>query len=127
MTAILDTGAQVTVVSDAFVRRHLAGLKFSGAYNSNGIKSDAPVTASQSEEVEFTIGDSSYRWKFLKAAITDNCILGQDFIAHFKLDIKLSENTLVLGDSTIPIQVSAMQAKGSYTVNTVSLFKKVKI
>ena len=33
MTAILDTWAQVTVVSDTFVRRHLAGLKFSGAYN----------------------------------------------------------------------------------------------
>ena len=124
MTAILDTGAQVTVVCDAFVRRRLAGLKFSGAYNSNGIKSDAPFSASQSEEVDSTIGDSSYRWKFLKAAITDNCILGLDFIAHFKLDIKLSENTLVLVNSTIPIQVSAMQAKGSYTMNTVSLFKE---
>ena len=30
MTAILDTGAQVTVVSDACVRGHLAGLKLSG-------------------------------------------------------------------------------------------------
>ena len=130
MTAILDTGAQVTVVIDTFVWRHLAGLKFGGgggACNLNGIKSDAPVTASQSEEVEFTIGDSSYRWKFLKAAITDNCILGLDFIAHFTLDIKLSENTLALGNSTIPIQVLAMQAKGSYAVNTVSLFKKFKI
>ena len=29
MTTILDTGAQVKVVSDAFVWRHLAGLKFS--------------------------------------------------------------------------------------------------
>ena len=127
MSAILDTGAQVTVVSDAFVRRHLAGLKFSGAYKLNGFKSDAPVTASQSEEVEFTIGDSSSPRKFLKDAITDNCILGLDFIAHFKLDIKLSENTLVLDNSTIPIQVSAMPAKVSYTVNTVSLLKKVKI
>ena len=79
----------------------------------------------QSEIVEFTIGDSSYRWKFLKAAITDICILGLDFITHFKLDIKLSENTLVLGNSTIPIQVSPV--KGNYTVNTVSLFKKFKI
>ena len=105
----------------------LSWVKFFGAYNLNGIKSDAPVTASQSEEVEFKIGHSSYRWKFFKAAITDNCILGLDFIAHFKLDIKLSENALVLGKSTIPIQVSAMPAKGNYTINTASLFKKVKI
>ena len=33
----------------------------------------------------------------------------------------------MLGNSTIPVQVSAMKAKGGYAVNTVSLFKKVKI
>ena len=65
--------------------------------------------------------------EIFESCYTDNCILGLDFIAHFELDIKLSENTLVLGNSTFPIQVSAMPANASYTVNTVSLFKKVKI
>ena len=67
MAAILNTGSQVTVVSDAFVWRHLTRLKFSGAYNLNGIKSDAPVYALQSEEVEFTIGNSSYHWELFES------------------------------------------------------------
>ena len=58
MTAILDTRTRVTVVSDAFVQHHWAGLTFTGVYVLNGIKSVAPITVSQSEVVEFTVGDS---------------------------------------------------------------------
>ena len=87
------------------MQRHLAGLKFVGVCNLNSIKSDAPVAASQSEEVEFTIGDSCYCWKFLKAAITDNCIFGLDFLLILSWVSRNLKKTLVLGNSTIPVQV----------------------
>ena len=41
-------------------------------------------------------------------ALADTCVLGPNFIAHFKLNIRLFENALVMDNSIIPIQVPAM-------------------
>ena len=65
--------------------------------------------------------------ELLKADIADSCILGLDFIVKYKLDIRLSENTLSVGDSIIPMEVKPVRHFKSYTVNTVSLFKNIKI
>ena len=125
--AVLDTAAQVSVVGSRFVDNFLPTLKFFGAFTLNGIKADSPLPASRSDDVQVTLGDKIFQWKFLKADISDDCILGLDFIANFKLDIRLSENTVTVGDCVIPIQVSSHNTIHSYTVNTVSLFKNVRI
>ena len=90
VNAVIDTAAQVTVLSTDFVHAYLPSLQFSAVYDLNGIKHGAPVTATLSEELIIGIGDQSFRWRALKADITDHCILGLDFIAKFQLDIKLS-------------------------------------
>ena len=59
--------------------------------------------ATLSEELIIGIGDQPFRWRALKADITDHCILGLDFNAKFKLDIKLSEKTWSVGDCVIPV------------------------
>ena len=125
--AVLDTAAQVSVVGSRFVDNFLPTLKFFGAFTLNGIKADSPLPASRSDDVQVTLGDKIFQWKFLKADISDDCILGLDFIANFKLDIRLSENTVTVGDCVIPIQVSSHNTIHSYTVNAVSLFKNVRI
>ena len=125
--AVLDTAAQVSVVGSRFVDNFLPTLKFLGAFTLNGIKADSPLPASRSDDVQVTLGDKIFQWKFLKADIGDDCILGLDFFANFKLDIRLSENTVTVGDCVIPIQVSSHNTIHSYTVNTVSLFKNVRI
>ena len=63
----------------------------------------------------------------MKADIADSCILGLDFIVKYKLDIRLSENTLSVGHSVIPTEIKAVRPFKSYTVTKVSLFKKIKI
>ena len=123
--AVIDTAAQISVINTNFVEEHLPNLKFSGAYSLNGINADAPLCASMSEELEICLGNKVF--KFWKADIADSCILGLDFIVKYKLDIRLSENTLSVGDSVIPMEVKAVRPFKSYTVNTVSLFKKIKI
>ena len=125
--AVIDTAAQISVINTNFVEEHLPNLKFSGAYSLNGINADAPLCASMSEELEICLGNKVFKWKVLKADIADSCILGLDFIVKYKLDIRLSENTLSVGDSVIPMEVKAVRPFKSYTVNTVSLFKKIKI
>ena len=122
---VIDTAAQISVINTNFVEEHLPNLKFSGAYSLNGINADAPLCASMSEEI--CLGNKVFKWKVLKADIADSCILGLDFIVKYKLDIRLSENTLSVGDSVIPMEVKAVRPFKSYTVNTVSLFKKIKI
>ena len=125
--AVIDTAAQISVINTNFVEEHLPNLRFSGAYSLNGINADAPLCASMSEELEISLGNKIFKWKVLKADIADSCILGLDFIVKYKLDIRLSENTLSVGDSVIPMEVKAVRSFKSYTVNTVSLFKKIKI
>ena len=125
--AVIDTAAQISVINTNFVEEHLPNLKFSGAYSLNGINADAPLHASMSEELELCLGNKVFKWKVLKADIADSCILGLDFIVKYKLDIRLPENTLSVGDSVIPMEVKAVRPFKSYTVNTVSLFKKIMI
>ena len=96
------------------------------AFTLNSIKADLPLSATQCNDVGATLGDKMFQSTFLKADVS-HCILGLDFIANFKLDIRLSENTVTVGDIVVSIQVSTHDAVHSYTVNTVSLFKKDKI
>ena len=125
--AVIDTAAQISVINTNFVEEHLPNLKFSCAYSLTGSNADAPLCASMSEELEICLGNKVFKWKALKADIAGSCILGLNFIVKFKLDIRLSENTLSVGDSAIPMEVKAVRHFTSYTVNTVSLFKKIKI
>ena len=125
--AVIDTAAQITVLSTDFVHTHLPSLQFSGVYDLNGTKTGAPVTATLSEELIIGIGDQSFRWRAWKADITDHCILGLDFIAKFQLDIKLSENTLTVGDCVIPVHLSYGHNVRAHTANTVALSSRVKI
>ena len=125
--AVINTAAQTTVLSADFVHAHLPSLHFSGVYDLNGIKTGAPVTATLSEELIIGIGDQLFRWRALKADITDHCILGLDFIAKFQLDIKLSEKTLTVGDCVIPVHLSDGHNVRAHTVNTVASSSRVKI
>ena len=125
--AVLDTAAQVSVVGSRFVDNFWPTLQFFGAFTLNGIKADLPLPASRNNDVQVILRDKMFQWKFLKADISADCILGLDFIANFKLYIRLSENTVIVGDCVIPIQVLSHNTIHSYTVNTVSLFKNVRI
>ena len=100
--AIFDTAAQISVINTNFIEEHLPCLKFSGAYSLNGIGAYAPLCASMSEGLEISLGDRVFMWKV----------------------IRLSENTLSI-DSVIPMEVKTVRPFKSYTVNTVSLFKKI--
>ena len=125
--AVIDTAVQISVINTNFIKEPLPNLKFSGAYSLNDINADAPLCDSMSEELEICLGNKVFKWKVLKADIADSCILGLDFIVKFRLDIRLSENTLSVGDSVIPVEVKVERPFSSYTVNTVSLFQKIKI
>ena len=101
--AVLDMAAQVSVIRARFVDNFLPTLQLYEAFTLNGIKADSLLPASRSNDVQVTLGDQIFQWKFLKANISDDCILGLDFIANFKLDIRLSENAVTVGDCGIPI------------------------
>ena len=75
-----------------------------GAFIMNGIKTESPMSPFQ-QMFEVTLGDNIFP-PFVKADINDNCILGFDFTANFKSD-RLSDDTVTIGDSVIPIQVSS--------------------
>ena len=60
---VIDTAAQITVLSADFVHAHLPLLQFSVVYDLNSIKTGAPVTATLSEELIIGIGDQSFRWR----------------------------------------------------------------
>ena len=80
-----------------------------------------------SEELVIGLGDPLFKRQALSFDITDHCIQGLDFIAKLQLDIKLSEETLNVGDYVIPVHLADSHSVCAHTVNMVTLSRRVKI
>ena len=55
----------------------------------------------KAEQVSISIGASEYVWDVYVAPLTDNCILGIDFLRSHEGEISLKRNTLTLNDKRI--------------------------
>jgi hypothetical protein len=126
--AILDTAAQVTVVSNDFFKKYLSTVSFMCTVSLTGINGKA-LPAYVTEDILLRIGSHVFKWHVTVADIQDTCILGLDFISYFKLDIKLSENVLLIDSERIPLTLMSVATNThlKFSVNVVALDRDINI
>ena len=109
--AVVDTGAQATILSERVASRLERPLRYQGKVQLKGPDEGSYIPARMSENAELFIGDHLYHWHVYVAPIRDDIILGLDFVAHFGMDIKLSDRCLQIGQEEIPFNLAGSPKK----------------
>ena len=99
--AVIDTGAQCTVISERLLQFMQQPLNFAEDIILREAQQNSKMVAKKAEQVSISIGASEYVWDVYVAPLTDNCILGIDFLRSHEGEISLKQNTLTLNDKKI--------------------------
>ena len=118
---VVDSAAQVTVLSEQFVKRMQhppithEDVKLKGAGNNHF------MSARYAKGVSIKIGTATYLWNVYIAPISDNVILGLDFMLHHKVKLDLEFNTVSIGSQVIPATLKRNVNGDTYQVSRVLL------
>ena len=126
VNAIIDTAAQVSVLSTRFVDDNWSSIPYSGYVSIQGIGKSS-LQSSIWENVDICLGAHTYKWHVFVAPISDSCILGLDFILNFGIDIHLSRGELVIPtmQETVSIFLEGGDNDLHFNVKTVTLDRDI--
>ena len=100
ITAIVDTAAQVTIMSEELSRE--LGLGIGSCDPIRLVTADgASLVGRLIPAVPLQLGSRSYSWGIYAGPITDQLILGLDFLSTYRCIIDLDSNFLVVGGEVI--------------------------
>jgi len=102
--AVLDSAAQVTVISDKYYRHVTGDLPGSGTIQLYGV-SGAVMWASYVPDIPIKIGGTTYDIGCYIAGITDDILLGLDFLVRHKCSIDFDNCVAFLGDRMVTAQL----------------------
>ena len=115
VNAIIDTAAQVSVLSNRFVDDNWSSIPYSGYVSIQSIGKSS-LQSGIWENVNICLSDHTYKWHVFVAPISDSCILGLDFILNFGIDIHLSRGELVIPRLQKTVSISLKVVIMNYTL-----------
>ena len=101
--AVVDSGAQVSVLSRKFYDSLSCRPKPVESIRLKGASASGVMVGCRVDGVEVDLGDGhgNYSMTMYVANITDNCILGLDYLKAHKAVIDLSQGVLVVNDTIV--------------------------
>ena len=129
IAAIVDTAAQVTLISTSLREQVLAteGLDYEVVQLRNAQK-DSTMPGKLWKHVGFQLGGRKYFMDIVEANIGDNFILGLDFLKGHKCKIDLEEDILEMETGErIHASMKTNDVRGTYHVSRVLMHKRVSI
>ncbi|CAG2207159.1 unnamed protein product [Mytilus edulis] len=99
---VIDTAAQVSVISKTFFDQLTYKPKIKGNIILKGAGACSEINAGIAENVTLDIGSSTVKWDMVVAEITDNLILGIDFLESQKAIIDLTDYSIKLKGEKVP-------------------------
>lgn len=123
--AIIDTAAQATVVSERIFKLIKDAPPVKETVVLKGVTEDSSVVAQYVEGLEIQVGRKRYKWNILVAPITDNFILGLDFLKQQKGVVNLESRELVLDKEVIALSIKKSSEDKSCQVCRVSVAKRI--
>ena len=103
--AIIDTAAQVTIVSTAVASRMQPKLKSVARFTLKGPNIGSDISAQYCENLHIHMGNNTYFSDCFVADIRDDFILGLDFMTKYDLDISLTKRSITIGSESIPMEL----------------------
>ena len=99
--AIIDTAAQVTVINRDFFQTLENRPSVVETVNLKGASDSNLMLANYVKEVPLQIGTSKYKWNVFVADISDQMILGLDFLKESQAVVDLRKCEMVIGGKSI--------------------------
>ena len=125
--AIIDSAAQVTVISDKFYQSMKSKPAIHESVNLKGAGESHQMSAKFARGAFLTLGDHTYKWDVYIAPISDDFILGLDFMVQHKAVVDLENNLFTLNRQSIPARLKRNKEGQSYQVSRVFLVKKTVV
>jgi hypothetical protein len=127
VNAIVDSAAQVTVISNNFfhsmknppVVQETVKLKKAGQVHH--------MSAGFAKNVHLFIGDHIYTWDVYIAPINDDFILGLDFMIQHKSVVDLENNTFSIDNKSIPAILKRNQEGTNYQISRLFLARRIVV
>ena len=128
VNAVIDSGAQVSVISQEFHSSFKSTLgRFSHSVNLKTAGIDDFMKASLLNDIQIGIGAETFNWKLYVAPITDQCIIGLDFLKATGAVIDLENGTLTLNNNTTPAIYKTTTDGDRYKVSRVIAPRKIVV
>ena len=123
--AVVDTGSQVTVISQKFHLKH----KFPDPPKSvlvRNAEEGKEMTAGAGLTSEITVGETTVPWEALIAPINDDVLVGLDLLAAIDAQIKARGGVIMVNDKVIPTKFVTKNGE-QITTARVTLEKSIEL
>lgn len=122
--AVVDTAAQVSVISENLYKRLHPNPKIKGHVLLKGI-SGTNIDSKIFQNVPLLLGNFKTMWNFAIANIDESVILVLDFLEHNKVDISLHNFSLSIAQNIISAKCVANKNKERIDILRVQIKKRV--
>ncbi|CAG2215849.1 unnamed protein product [Mytilus edulis] len=106
--AVVDTAAQVTIISEKFMKKLQPPLELKSSVTLKGAGAENKIKARYANRVSIRTGKTETKWQIIVADITDSVLLGLDFLQHLQAVIDLANYTVKINNQTL--QASAVKS-----------------
>ncbi|CAC5375552.1 unnamed protein product [Mytilus coruscus] len=99
--AVVDTAAQVTIISEKFMKKLQPPLELKSSVTLKGAGAENKIKARYANRVSIRMGKTETKWQIIVADITDSLLLGLDILQHLKAVIDLANYTVKINNQTL--------------------------
>ncbi|CAC5422811.1 unnamed protein product [Mytilus coruscus] len=124
---VVDTAAQVSVISKTFFSKLTYKPEIKGSIILKGAGACSEIKAGIAEKLNLDIGSSTVKWDMVVAEITDNIILGIDFLESQKAIIDLPNYSIKLKGENIPSFMTSNRQDQQMKIYRIKIKKKTVI
>ena len=104
-TAVVDTAAQISVMSRKFYDKITPKPMLRDRLVLKGVGDSSEINGWITDTVKIRIGNGIRKWKMVVAEITDDVILGLDFLTDQKAVIDLNDFTVQIQGVAVPSKI----------------------
>ncbi|MES9882801.1 MAG: retropepsin-like aspartic protease, partial [Sedimenticola sp.] len=124
--AVVDTAATITLVSDKFYSSLPQSGKSIGNVVLKGL-ADVPVNGKLVPNMNIRLGYRNYKWNVCVAPMSDNVILGIDFLKAYAGLVDFGRNVVAIDGQILPAKLKVAATDDQIHISRVHICKRVVI
>jgi len=122
---VVDSAAEVSVLNKSLLHQLGPKVKLKQDIILKGVGRGSRIEARYTDNLDVKLGSLEAKWKFVVADISDDIILGIDFLVNFHAIVDLANYSIRINQESIPALCLKNRDGSSSTVYRVSIGRKV--